>query len=221
VVPPAGVTYADALAIARSAHPSRVLANTAVYRYGRFTENADHTVDVHMMGSHIARFWPGTVQLWWRGHVTTSLTEALSNLVTGGYFFADGRVVCFRDYSASEAARPATDGGHHFHRSGRTTDVRVPAPRARREDPHRPPLAHPVSFGPRAALRHLGSGGPESLDRRWPGHRYGRCAGAGGQQSCPYLCAPSVVDRCHSDSVKARWRPHPRVYFHWQEAAAA
>jgi hypothetical protein len=118
-VPPAGVTYADALAIARSAHPSRVLANTAVYRYGRFTENADHTVDVHMMGSHIARFWPGTVQLWWRGHVTTSSTEALSNLVTGGYFFADGRVVCFRDYAASEAARPTTDGGHHFYRAGK------------------------------------------------------------------------------------------------------
>jgi hypothetical protein len=117
-VPPAGVTYADALAIARSAHPSRVLANTRCYRYGRFTENADRTVDVHMMGSHIARFGPGSVRLWWRSHVTTSSTEALSNLVTGGYFFADGGEIHFRDYLASEAPRPATDGGHYSDRAG-------------------------------------------------------------------------------------------------------
>jgi hypothetical protein len=56
------------------------------------------------------------VELSWCRRVTVSSTEALSSLVTGGYFFANGGVIYFRDYSAREAPRPATDGGCHFYR---------------------------------------------------------------------------------------------------------
>lgn len=95
--------YSMALAIARSAHPSRVLANTNVYRYGKFTEappDGKHTgaVNVHMMGSHIATFTPSGVRLWWRGHVTVSSTEALSNLVSGGWFTTRSGEIRFRRY---------------------------------------------------------------------------------------------------------------------------
>jgi hypothetical protein len=60
-VPPAGVTYADALAIARSAHPSRVLANTGGYRYGHFTEQPGGSVTVTMMA---ARSPPSAPAAW-------------------------------------------------------------------------------------------------------------------------------------------------------------
>lgn len=93
------MTYEVALEIARSAHPSRVLANTCVYRYGQFTED-EHSgwVTVTMMGSHIATFRPDGVMLWSRGYVTVTTTEALNELVTGGCFYTHNRVIYFERY---------------------------------------------------------------------------------------------------------------------------
>lgn len=98
--------YAGALAIARSAHPKRVLANTNGYRYGRFDELAEDVVDVIMMGQHIARFTPEGVRLWSRGYVTQTTTQALSVLVTGGYFYALNRKIYFERYASKS-------GSHH------------------------------------------------------------------------------------------------------------
>jgi hypothetical protein len=92
--------YDLALAIARSAHPSRVLANTNVYRYGRFTVPFEGVVDVHMFGQHIARFQPNAVEFWTRGYATPSTTEALSNLCSTGWFYTEGGQVYYRSYSA-------------------------------------------------------------------------------------------------------------------------
>jgi hypothetical protein len=106
------IDYPLALAIARSQHPARVLAITNVYRYGRFTEH-DGVVDVHMMGSHIARFTRDGVRLWSCGYKTVTTAEALSNLVTGGYFYHDKRVLVFSSYQTTGRCRtgsPATDG---------------------------------------------------------------------------------------------------------------
>lgn len=91
-------TYEYALEIARSAHPSRVLANTNGYRYGRFTEQSCSWVTVTMMGSHIATFRPDGVMLWSRDWVTVTTTEALSNLVTGGWFHTSGHVIYYESY---------------------------------------------------------------------------------------------------------------------------
>jgi|SRR5215469_1620515 len=103
--------YRMALAIARSAHPSRVLAHTGCYRYGRFTEVtiAGQTayVCVVMMGTEIARFFPTEVQLFSGGHRSPSTSEALSNLVTGGYFYHRDRVLWFSSY------RPGVDPIEH------------------------------------------------------------------------------------------------------------
>jgi hypothetical protein len=71
----------------------------------------------------MARFRPSAVELSWCGRVTQTTTEALSNLVTDGYFFTDKGVIWFRRYSApgpdSEAVRPAADGGsYHYVRKG-------------------------------------------------------------------------------------------------------
>lgn len=96
----APMTYARALEIARGPHPSRVLANTNGYRYGRFTEGRYGSVFVTMMGSHIATFTLEGVQLWSRGYVTVSTTEALSNLVTGGWFGTQNGVIMFRPYAS-------------------------------------------------------------------------------------------------------------------------
>lgn len=111
-IPGQGVSYEMALAIARSEHPSRVLANTLGYRYGRFTECPDGSVSVHMMGSHIASFTPEGVQLWSRSYVTVSTTEALTNLVTGGWFYTISGEIRFRRYAdpTDEWSRPFTEG---------------------------------------------------------------------------------------------------------------
>ena len=113
--------YRMALAIARSAHPSRVLAHTAVYRYGRFTESPwcavcgsaelspshvgrershdwEPSVVVTMMGNRIATFHATGVTLWGCGRPTATTSEALSNLVTGGYFYHRDRVLWFSSY---------------------------------------------------------------------------------------------------------------------------
>jgi hypothetical protein len=112
------IDYELALAIARSKHPSRVLANTNGYRFGRFTEcppdgRHDGAVNVHMMGSHIAEFTPDGVRLWTCGWPTVSTSEALSDLVTGGYFYTDGGVVKFSRYETTGTSRkgePITEG---------------------------------------------------------------------------------------------------------------
>ena len=118
VIPNRRIDYRMALAIARSAHPSRVLANTNVYRYGRFTEcppDGKHPgqVNVHMMGSQIAVFTPEGVRLSGCGYATPSTSEALSNLVTGGYFYHDKGVLIFSSYQTTGSHRtgtPAADG---------------------------------------------------------------------------------------------------------------
>jgi len=105
--------YQMALAIARSAHPSRVLAHTGCYRYGRFTEVtiAGQTayVCVVMMGTEIARFFPTEVQLFSGGHRSPSTSEALSNLVDGGYFYHDKGVLIFSRYGTGSRT-PVGDG---------------------------------------------------------------------------------------------------------------
>ena len=107
--------YRMALAIARSAHPSRVLAHTGCYRYGRFTEVtiAGQTayVCVVMMGTEIARFFPTEVQLFSGGHRSPSTSEALSNLVTGGYFYHDGGKLIFSRYDTTGSQRRGTPVG--------------------------------------------------------------------------------------------------------------
>jgi hypothetical protein len=109
--------YAGALAIARSDHPSRVLANTNGYRYGHFEERADGAVTVTMMGSHIATFHPNAVELWWRGHVTVSSTEALGNLCSAGWFYTTGGEIMFRPWdSTADQARPAAEGDSYYYR---------------------------------------------------------------------------------------------------------
>lgn len=111
-----GVSYEMALAVARSAHPSRVLANTNGYRYGKFTEyweGPDRVVRVHMMDSHIATFRPDGVELSSCGYVTISTTEALSELVTGGWFYTTGGQLMFEPYDRPAGTRdpqPFTDG---------------------------------------------------------------------------------------------------------------
>lgn len=110
------MTYERALEIARSKHPSRILAITSVYRYGRFTEQSCGWVTVTMMGSHIATFRPDGVMLWSRGYVTVSTTEALSNLVTGGWFYTDKHVIYYERYGDRKppdyrpVRKPFTDG---------------------------------------------------------------------------------------------------------------
>jgi hypothetical protein len=108
--------YAGALAIARSGHPSRVLANTNGYRYGRFEERADGAVTVTMMGSHIATFHPNAVELWWRGYVTVSSTEALGNLCSAGWFYAEKGKIMFRSWDGGPDSRLAEDGGSYSYR---------------------------------------------------------------------------------------------------------
>lgn len=112
------IDYRLALAIARSKHPSRVIAITSVYRYAKFTEG-DGYVDVHLMGSHIARFWPHRVQLWSRGYHTQTTAEALSNLVTGGYFYHDKGVLMFSAYETTGSHRAG-----HPHREGQPYDYK-------------------------------------------------------------------------------------------------
>jgi len=106
--------YAGAVAIARSKHPSRVLANTNGYRFGRFTEVegiGGTEVQVHLMGSHIATFTPEGVFLWWRGWVTVSSTEAMNNLCSGGWFYTDKGKIMRRGYgSPSGSEREAREG---------------------------------------------------------------------------------------------------------------
>lgn len=106
--------YQRALDIARSQHPSRVLANTNGYRYGRFTEIHDGSVMVEMMGSHIATFTPEGVRLWSCGWVTTSTTEALSDLVTGGVFYTQQGVVYFRSYASDRRTDVPLEEGQLF-----------------------------------------------------------------------------------------------------------
>jgi len=105
--------YRMALAIARSAHPSRVLAHTGQLRYGRFTAvtiaGQVAYVCVVMMGTEIARFFPTEVQLFSGGHRTTSTSEALSNLVDGGYFYHDKGVLFFSRYGTGSRT-PVGDG---------------------------------------------------------------------------------------------------------------
>jgi hypothetical protein len=121
-VPRSGVSYEQAVAIARSAHPSRVLANTMGYRYGRFTEQPDGSVDVEMMGSHIATFTPEGVQLWARGWATASTSEALSNLVTGGWFYTEAGETRFRSYADTpdRTVHPFTEGGTYHYADNRS-----------------------------------------------------------------------------------------------------
>lgn len=115
--------YRMALAIARSAHPSRVLANTGGYRYGRFEERGwavdDGTaqppvVTVTMMGNRIAVFRPEGAELSSCEYRTTSTSEALSNLVTGGYFYQHkGKLI----FSRFDTTRDCPDCGCS-HREG-------------------------------------------------------------------------------------------------------
>jgi|SRR5215467_1661840 len=112
------VDYWMALAVARSKHPSRVVAITSVYRYARFTEITEvpggvPVVAVHLFGQHIATYRPEGVQLWSRGYRTTSTSEALGNLVSGGYFYHDKGVLIFSAYESTGSHRtgqPHTEG---------------------------------------------------------------------------------------------------------------
>jgi hypothetical protein len=111
------IDYRLALAIARSKHPSRVLANTAVYRYGKFLEGPGGQVTVTMMGNLIAVFTPEGVRLSGCGYATPSTSEALSNLVTGGYFYHDKGELTFSRYESTgcggcgcRTGTPAADG---------------------------------------------------------------------------------------------------------------
>lgn len=117
--------YAGALAIARSKHPARVVANTNGYRYARFTEcpadgRYEGSVNVHMLGEHIARFHVNAVELWWRGHVTVTSTEALSSLCRIGWFFTRGGKIMFRSYASHPGQeREATEGdSYHYVKEG-------------------------------------------------------------------------------------------------------
>jgi len=136
------IDYRLALAIARSKHPSRVVAITNVYRYARFTEtrwcatcasverSPSHVaeghftpshefspeVEVRLFGQHIATFHTNGVTLWSRGYQTTSTSEALSNLVTGGYFYHDKGQLIFSAYETTGTHRtgqPVAEGGFY------------------------------------------------------------------------------------------------------------
>lgn len=116
------IDYRMAVEIAASKHPSRVLANTNFYRYGRFTMVYDsdsiRVVDVHMFGKHIARFTPEGVQLWSRGYVTVSTTEALGNLCDSAWFYAVNHKIVVRDYGMPhDEARLFTEGQTFPYRS--------------------------------------------------------------------------------------------------------
>lgn len=100
---PQGMTYALAAEIAASAHPSRVLATTSVYRYGRFTEIPLVGIGVRLFGHRIALFTPDGLQLWTCGYSTASTIEAFNSLVTGGWFYRDKRVIYFERYGARQA----------------------------------------------------------------------------------------------------------------------
>jgi len=114
---PAGQAMPDynrAVEIARSAHPSRMLANTNVYRYGLFEEQYDGSVTVTMMDSHIATFRPEGVQIWSCGWATRTTIEALSNLVPGGWFHTRDGVVYFRRYAAGRTPDEPLEEGRVF-----------------------------------------------------------------------------------------------------------
>jgi hypothetical protein len=104
------IDYGMAVEIALSAHPSRVLANTNFYRYGKFTFPGTGAVDVHMFGQHIARFTPAGVQLWSRGYVTVSTTEALGNLCDSAWFYARDRKIYSRAYAPPTLETEFTEG---------------------------------------------------------------------------------------------------------------
>jgi hypothetical protein len=97
---PRGLTYWQALAVARSPHKSRVLAIKRVYRWGKFGENDKGEVTVTMMGNVIAVFTRHNVRLSPCGHAGPSTTEALTNLVTGGVFYTEKGVVYFERYGS-------------------------------------------------------------------------------------------------------------------------
>ena len=71
----------DARRIARSEHPSRVVAITGGYRYARFTERGDGTVAAELMNSPIAVYSAGGVVMstcGWSGPTTTEALAALA-----------------------------------------------------------------------------------------------------------------------------------------------
>jgi len=111
---PADVNYELALAIARSGHPSRVLAITNVYRFGRFTEvpaDGKYTrgyVSVRLFGHEIARFYREGVQLTTAGYPTASTIEAFNSLVSGGYFYRDKGEIIFSAYETTGTRRTGT-----------------------------------------------------------------------------------------------------------------
>ena len=51
-----------------------------------------------MFGQHIATFTPEGVQLWSRGYVTVSTTEALGHLCDSRWFYARDRKIYTRRY---------------------------------------------------------------------------------------------------------------------------
>jgi hypothetical protein len=112
------IDYGMAIEIALSRHPSRVLANTNGYRYGRFNYYGyKNEVDVHMFGQHIATFRPEGVQLWSRGYVTQSTTEALGNLVDGRWFYMRDRKIYTRTYAGPSTEEEFTEGMRFPYRS--------------------------------------------------------------------------------------------------------
>ena len=111
------IDYGMAVAIAQSKHPSRVLANTNVYRYGKFILAANGTVHVYMFGQHIARFAADGVQLWSRGYVTVSTTEALGSLCDSAWFYTEKRVIYTASYAAPRERIPFTEGETFPYRS--------------------------------------------------------------------------------------------------------
>jgi hypothetical protein len=117
---PRDIDYGMAIEIALSRHPSRVVANTNVYRYARFTFPGTGAVDVHMFGQHIARFRPDGVQLWARGYNTVSTTEALSNLCNTAWFYSDKRDIYVAQYAEPTARRAFTEGETFPYRSETT-----------------------------------------------------------------------------------------------------
>jgi len=105
---PADVNYELALAIARSGHPSRVLAITNVYRYGKFTEGPAGQVLVHLMGNLIAVFSREGVRFSTCGWNTASTIEAFNALVSGGYFYRDKGEIIFSAYETTGTRRTGT-----------------------------------------------------------------------------------------------------------------
>ena len=128
-----------ALAIARSKHPKRVLAHTGVLRYGEFTESPwcavcgsaelspshvgrershdwEPSVRVTMMGNCIATFHATGVTLWGCGRPTASTSEALSNLVTGGYFYHRDGKLFFSSYSPERTETEHREGAPYSYR---------------------------------------------------------------------------------------------------------